>query len=46
MEQLGRPADALREVDGVIALWRAADRDLPLLAEVRAMRARLAVAPR
>jgi tetratricopeptide (TPR) repeat protein len=45
MEQLGRTADALRELDGVLAFWKQADRDLPLLVEARAMRRRLAAAP-
>jgi len=41
MEQLGRSADAVRELDGVIAYWREADPDLPLLVEAKATRARL-----
>ena len=44
MEQLGRSADATRELDGVIAFWKEADQDLPLLREAKAMRARLAKA--
>jgi hypothetical protein len=31
-------------VDGVIAFWKEADQDLPLLVEAKAMRARLAKA--
>ncbi len=42
MERLGRRADALRELDGVIAFWKEADSDLPLLVEAKSMRARLA----
>jgi hypothetical protein len=42
MEKLGRTADAVRELDGVIAFWKEADADLPLLVEARAMRKRLA----
>jgi hypothetical protein len=42
MERLGRRADALRELDGVIAFWKEADDDLPLLVEAKAMHARLA----
>ncbi len=44
MEQLGRRADAVRELDGVTAFWKEADADLPLLVEAKAMRKRLAVA--
>lgn len=44
MEQLGRGADAIRELDGVIVFWKEADQDLPLLIEAKAMRARLAKA--
>jgi tetratricopeptide (TPR) repeat protein len=42
MEKLGRTADAIRELDGVIAFWKHADPDLPLLVEAKALRARLA----
>jgi hypothetical protein len=42
LEQIGRPGDAARELDGVIAFWKEADDDLPLLVEARAMHARLA----
>jgi len=42
MEQLARGADAIRELDGVIAFWKEADQDLPLLVEAKAMRVRLA----
>jgi TolB-like protein/Flp pilus assembly protein TadD len=45
MEQLGRRADAVRELDDVIAFWKEADHDLPLLVEAKAMRKRLAKAP-
>lgn len=45
MEQLGRRADALRELDGVVAFWKEADGDLPLLVEAKAMRRRLAGTP-
>jgi hypothetical protein len=45
MEQLGRRADAVREVDGVLAFWKEADPDLPLLVEAKAMRKRLAAPP-
>ncbi len=45
LERLGRRADAVRELDGVIAFWKEADDDLPLLVEARAMRKRLAKAP-
>jgi hypothetical protein len=38
MEQLGRRADAVRELDGIIAFWKEADADLPLLVEAKAMR--------
>jgi len=42
--QLGRRADAVRELDGIIAFWSEADAGLPLLVEERAMRTRLAKA--
>jgi serine/threonine protein kinase/TolB-like protein/Flp pilus assembly protein TadD len=42
LEQLGRSADALRVVDGVVAFWKDADHDLPLLSEARALRRRIA----
>ncbi|HEX9186121.1 MAG TPA: tetratricopeptide repeat protein, partial [Vicinamibacteria bacterium] len=45
MEQLGRRADAIREVDGVLAFWKEADPDLPLLVEAKAMWKRLAAQP-
>jgi TolB-like protein/Tfp pilus assembly protein PilF len=44
-EQLGRTADAIRELDGVLAFWKQADTDLPLLVEAKAMRKRLAAVP-
>jgi serine/threonine protein kinase len=40
-EQLGRKADAVKELDAVLAFWKEADADLPLLVEAKAMRARL-----
>jgi tetratricopeptide (TPR) repeat protein len=46
MQQLGRPGDAASELDDVIAFWKDGDPDLPLLAEAKAMRARLAAAAR
>jgi tetratricopeptide (TPR) repeat protein len=45
LQQLGRRADAIRELDGVVAFWKEADPDLPLLVEAKAMRRRLAVVP-
>jgi hypothetical protein len=45
MEQLGRRADAIRELDGVLAFWKNADTDLPLLIEAKAMKAKLGAAP-
>jgi tetratricopeptide (TPR) repeat protein len=45
-ERLGRPADALKELDRLITLWKDAEPGLPLLTEARATRARLAAAPR
>jgi eukaryotic-like serine/threonine-protein kinase len=44
MERLGRSADAIRELDGLLAFWKDADDDLPLLVEARASRSRLAAA--
>jgi len=41
LERLGRRAEALREVDLQLERWAGADPDLPLLAELRALRARL-----
>jgi TolB-like protein len=45
MEQLGRRAEAIRQLDGIVAFWKEADDDLPLLVEAKAMRRRLAGAP-
>jgi hypothetical protein len=42
--QLGSPADAVKELDGILAYWKDADADLPLLVEAKAMRARLTAA--
>jgi tetratricopeptide (TPR) repeat protein len=42
MAQLGRSADAVRELDGLLSFWKDADPDLPLLVEAKAMRAQLA----
>ncbi len=39
---LGRRREALVEVDRLLALWRRADPDLPLLGQARALRRRLA----
>jgi hypothetical protein len=41
LERLGRPGDAARELDRLLAVWSRADSDLPALAEASAMRARL-----
>ncbi|WP_158305924.1 serine/threonine-protein kinase [Anaeromyxobacter sp. Fw109-5] len=41
-EALGRCDDAAAELDRLLARWRRADPDLPLVVEARAMRARLA----
>jgi tetratricopeptide (TPR) repeat protein len=41
-EQLGKKPEALAEVDRLLDLWKRADPDLPLLAEAKGMRARLA----
>ena len=40
-ERLGQISDAVGELDGLLATWKNADPDLPLLADARAMRARL-----
>jgi hypothetical protein len=45
LESLGRREDALREVELVLASWKEADPDLPLLVEGKAMMKRLAPAP-
>jgi tetratricopeptide (TPR) repeat protein len=44
--QLGRPVEAVRALDAVLAFWKEADEDLPLLIQAKAMRARLAPAAR
>lgn len=44
LERLGRRAEALEQVDRLLADWRDADPGLPLLEEARALRARLAPA--
>ena len=41
-EQLGKCDEAIAELDRLLARWRRADPDLPLVVEARAMRARLA----
>lgn len=41
LERLGRRAEALEQVDRLLADWRGADSRLPLLEEARALRARL-----
>jgi len=41
LERLGRPSDAARELDRLLAVWSLADPDLPALAEATAMQARL-----
>jgi len=41
-EKLGRPADALKDLDRLLGLWKNAEPGLPLHAEAKAMRARLA----
>ncbi len=46
LERLGRHAEALEQVDRFLAHWQGADPRLPLLKEARALRARLAPAPR
>jgi tetratricopeptide (TPR) repeat protein len=45
-EKLGRPADGLKDLDRLRALWKDAEPGLPLHAQAKAMRARLAAAPR
>lgn len=42
LERLGRRAEALEEVERLLAQWKGADPRLPLLAEAKALRARLA----
>jgi tetratricopeptide (TPR) repeat protein len=42
-EHLGQPGKARAAVDEVLAMWKRADPDLPLLSEARAMRGRLAM---
>jgi len=41
LERLGRRDEARARLDRLLALWRSADIDLPLLADARSMRARL-----
>jgi tetratricopeptide (TPR) repeat protein len=45
MAGLGRPDEAVRELDGVLAFWKEADRDLPVLVAVKELRARLEKLP-
>ncbi len=45
LERMGRRAEALEQVDRLLDDWRGADPGLPLLAEARALRARLAPEP-
>jgi hypothetical protein len=45
MAGLGRPPEAVRELDGVLAFWKEADRDLPVLVAVKELRARLEKLP-
>jgi hypothetical protein len=40
--QLGRRVVAVKELDALLAFWKDADADLPLLVEAKGMRARLA----
>jgi hypothetical protein len=40
-ERLGEPERALERVSELLRIWRKADADTPLLAEARAMKARL-----
>jgi hypothetical protein len=40
-EQLRETGAALREIEGLLAAWKNADPDLPLLADARTFRARL-----
>ena len=42
LDRRGRPAEARAMLDKQLGLWKEADPDLPLLAEARALRARLA----
>jgi hypothetical protein len=44
MAGLGRSDEAVRELDGVLAFWKEADPDLPVLVAVKELRARLAMA--
>jgi cytochrome c-type biogenesis protein CcmH/NrfG len=44
LERLGRHDEAARTIERLLALWRRADPDLPLLAEAKALRKRLAAA--
>jgi hypothetical protein len=49
LDRLGRREEAHREIESFLASWKDADPDLPLLAEARALHARLdagAVAPK
>jgi tetratricopeptide (TPR) repeat protein len=41
-ERLGRREDAVKELDAVLAWWKLADAELPLLVEAKEMRSRLA----
>jgi serine/threonine protein kinase/tetratricopeptide (TPR) repeat protein len=45
-ERLGNPARATETLDALLAFWKQADPDLPLLAEARALRKKLAGSPR
>ena len=45
LERLGRRAEALEQVDLLLAQWKGADAEQPLLKEARALRARLAAPP-
>ncbi len=45
LDRLGRRDEARKVLDLQLARWKDADRDLPLLAEMRALRARLSTAP-
>ncbi len=44
-ERMGRREEARATVERLLAIWKHADADLPLLAEARALQARLAAAP-
>jgi tetratricopeptide (TPR) repeat protein len=44
LERLGRREGAVKELDALLAFWKDADADLPLLVEAKAMRARLTAA--